>query len=368
MKSMDLSSFFQTYYAGPLAIIQRFLKERDAISICLRCDDPSLARHFFSHVLSIQENLCFHKIQTSNDFFAIQTEGTIKIDDIRQAISFSHLTVSELTKKYLWIDRMERIQPQAENAMLKLLEEPPTNTMIIVCCQSFHALLPTVQSRLFRLDLPIISPSEDSFAPGTMTRWIIDRGGVQLGTVLNAEGFRLEEYLETLQSSPIEDIWNGYRQLCGGEAPQDDKGERLETYTRKFLFSYRLSWELFWDALRRRRKREWLERFETMDREVRGRRSGFFTLWFHSVFDWIQEMVSACIRLDYSDHWYRVGCSQWINQWSQFDGSVHLDRSRSLVTWIARVQNMKSLTVHPQLTFILLWDQLEQLNKRRNSR
>ncbi len=365
---MDLTPFFQTYYAGPLAIIQRFLKERDAISICLRCDDPSLARHFFSHVLSIQENRSFQKIQSSNDFFAIQTESAIKIDDIRQAISFSHLAVSELTKKYLWIDRLERIQPQAENAMLKLLEEPPSNTMIIVYCHSFHALLPTVQSRLFRLDLPIVSPSEDPFAYGTMARWVIDRRGFQLGPALNAEGFRLDEYLETLQSSPIEDVWNGYRQLCGGEAPHDDTSECLEAHTQKFLFSFRLSWELFWDAFHRQKKREWLDRFETMDREVRGRRSVFFALWFHSIFDWIQEMVFACIRLDYSDHWYQVGCSQWISQWSKFEGSVCLDRSRSLVTWIARVQNMTNLTVHPQLTFILLWDQLEQLHKRRNNR
>jgi DNA polymerase-3 subunit delta' len=42
----------------------------------------------------------------------------------------------------------DRIPPEAQNAMLKLLEEPPPRTVFVLVAESPHALLPTVVSRL----------------------------------------------------------------------------------------------------------------------------------------------------------------------------------------------------------------------------
>ncbi|MCS7173439.1 MAG: DNA polymerase III subunit delta' [Armatimonadetes bacterium] len=41
----------------------------------------------------------------------------------------------------------ERLLPEAQNALLKLLEEPPPRTVILLVAESPHALLPTVVSR-----------------------------------------------------------------------------------------------------------------------------------------------------------------------------------------------------------------------------
>lgn len=42
----------------------------------------------------------------------------------------------------------DRIPPEAQNALLKLLEEPPPRTVIVLVAESPHALLPTVTSRV----------------------------------------------------------------------------------------------------------------------------------------------------------------------------------------------------------------------------
>ncbi|NPA52985.1 MAG: AAA family ATPase [Aquificae bacterium] len=74
-----------------------------------------------------------------------QDNKTIKIDQIREAIKFLRLTSEK--GKVLIIDEAEKMNVEASNALLKTLEEPPQNSMLILITSNHNKLLPTIVSR-----------------------------------------------------------------------------------------------------------------------------------------------------------------------------------------------------------------------------
>ncbi len=77
----------------------------------------------------------------------------IRIEQIREIESFLNLTPYEGTCKVIIVDGAELMNTAAANALLKTLEEPPTNTMLLLLTANEDALLPTIRSRCSTLYL-----------------------------------------------------------------------------------------------------------------------------------------------------------------------------------------------------------------------
>lgn len=77
-----------------------------------------------------------------------QTDGTI--DEIRELQKFLHLSVPGKGKirRAVIIEHAEFLGHEAQNALLKTLEEPPKDTIIICTITNRQRLLPTVWSRV----------------------------------------------------------------------------------------------------------------------------------------------------------------------------------------------------------------------------
>ncbi|MDX2017779.1 MAG: DNA polymerase III subunit [Planctomycetota bacterium] len=71
--------------------------------------------------------------------------------------------------KVFVIDEAELMNPAAQNALLKTLEEPAERTVIILCTSQESALLATIRSRSQRV--PFVPLSDDA-----MTQWMDDEG------------------------------------------------------------------------------------------------------------------------------------------------------------------------------------------------
>lgn len=87
---------------------------------------------------------------THPDWLLLQPEGasqTIKIDAIRAAVEF--VQTSPLISRYkcVLIQSATTLNHFAMNALLKILEEPPANTIFILLCDDFIDLPATVTSR-----------------------------------------------------------------------------------------------------------------------------------------------------------------------------------------------------------------------------
>lgn len=81
----------------------------------------------------------------------------IKVDEIRDLGSFLSLTPSESSWRVALIDAADYLNPQAANALLKLLEEPPQKTLLILIHHGTTPLLPTIRSRCRLLRLGKVS-------------------------------------------------------------------------------------------------------------------------------------------------------------------------------------------------------------------
>ncbi|WP_457624272.1 DNA polymerase III subunit delta' [Persephonella sp.] len=77
------------------------------------------------------------------DIMVVSPEREIKIDQIRQVINFLKLK----KKKAVIIEKAEKMNVEASNALLKTLEEPPENSLLILTTSNQNRLLPTIVSR-----------------------------------------------------------------------------------------------------------------------------------------------------------------------------------------------------------------------------
>ncbi|MEJ5338657.1 MAG: DNA polymerase III subunit [Aquificaceae bacterium] len=95
------------------------------------------------------------------DFVYLKPEkAEIKIDQIRGVKDFVYLKPALSKRKVVFVEPAESMNPQAQNALLKVLEEPPEDTHFLLVTSRLQKLLPTVRSRSFLLEVPPLSEEE----------------------------------------------------------------------------------------------------------------------------------------------------------------------------------------------------------------
>lgn len=77
----------------------------------------------------------------------ITSKKSVGADDIRSIISDVYTKPFKAAKKVYIIEDGDALTPQAQNAMLKILEEPPEYAIFIICVTNAELILPTVRSR-----------------------------------------------------------------------------------------------------------------------------------------------------------------------------------------------------------------------------
>ena len=75
----------------------------------------------------------------------------ISIDDIRNLQSYCSLSIADGGRRVIIIDTADDLNTNSCNALLKLLEEPPKNTLFLLISHQPNLLLSTLQSRCQKL-------------------------------------------------------------------------------------------------------------------------------------------------------------------------------------------------------------------------
>lgn len=130
-----------------------FLCEKKEGLGCGQCHDCKLVNNTVSNVYE-KTNLTPHP----NIKFIPYEGREIKIDSVRDAISF--LTLKSDKGKVLIIEKAENMNTESSNALLKTLEEPPLNTLIILTTSNQNQILPTIISRLKKIRFKKLSDEE----------------------------------------------------------------------------------------------------------------------------------------------------------------------------------------------------------------
>jgi DNA polymerase-3 subunit delta' len=114
----------------------------DACGACVSC--KRIARRVHADILMIEPG----------------DTGAIKIDQVREAIERSAYKPFEGRRRVVILNDAEALNAEAQNALLKTLEEPPAASTFIIVTSRPDMLLPTVLSRCQRLRFGRLSPGE----------------------------------------------------------------------------------------------------------------------------------------------------------------------------------------------------------------
>ena len=79
----------------------------------------------------------------------------IVVEQIRAVTGSAAVAPNEAGRKVYLIRQADRMNTAAQNALLKVLEDPPGHACFILCAAAADALLPTVRSRCLRRDVSL---------------------------------------------------------------------------------------------------------------------------------------------------------------------------------------------------------------------
>jgi DNA polymerase-3 subunit delta' len=102
----------------------------DSCGVCPSCRKIAAGNHPDIHLLS-----------------PLPDKRDISVDQLREMQHTLSLRPYEAPRKACIIDPAERMNPSSANSLLKTLEEPPGNALIILLTENAGMLLPTVRSR-----------------------------------------------------------------------------------------------------------------------------------------------------------------------------------------------------------------------------
>jgi DNA polymerase-3 subunit delta' len=166
----------------------------------------------------------------------------ISVDQIREIGAFMHLTAAEGGWRVVIIDALDELNPNAANALLKVLEEPPANALLLLVAHAPGAALPTIRSRCRLLRLapledgvldqllarlrPTLDPAERAslvrLADGSAGRALdlIARGGLEvyrdmLGLFRRPDPDALHRLGDKLARAGAQDAYAGFTDLYG---------------------------------------------------------------------------------------------------------------------------------------------------------
>jgi DNA polymerase-3 subunit delta' len=115
---------------------------KDACGVCASC--RRIARGVHADVLVIEPG----------------DTGVIKVDQVREAIERTAYRPFEGRRRIVIVDEADAVLGEAQNALLKTLEEPPPASTFVLVTWRPDVLLPTVRSRCQRLRFGRLAPTE----------------------------------------------------------------------------------------------------------------------------------------------------------------------------------------------------------------
>lgn len=138
----------------------------------------------------------------------------LPVELIRNARTDVFIRPNEGKRKILIIPRAQDMNPAGQNALLKLLEEPPSYAMFLLLADTAEKLLPTIRSRAVELRL---SPLPDGLLRAELSRRCPDRDAGRLSAAISASGGFLGRACALLEADPLPQTPLFAKALAGGD-------------------------------------------------------------------------------------------------------------------------------------------------------
>lgn len=125
----------------------------EAFAMALQCEkqgiDGCMECHSCKQAMS--------KNQPDIIYVSHEKPNTISVDDIRRQVK-DDVEIKPYSSPYkiYIIDEAEKMNTQAQNALLKTIEEPPAYVIILLLTTNADAFLPTIRSRCITLNIKVV--------------------------------------------------------------------------------------------------------------------------------------------------------------------------------------------------------------------
>ncbi len=187
----------------------------------------------------------------------------ITIDVVRAGIHFLSLKGAAISYRIAVVYLADDMNEEAQNALLKMLEEPYPRSVLLLLCQNTGKILPTIRSRCRQIVLRPLGAAElksalrKKYPHEKDIDWIADLSGGSLGMARDIiENNGLELYQKAVSFCvPIADMQIEALQLFAEEATEDP---RKWTLIQKFV--------LDWCRQQAAHDEKWLDIFKSVQR------------------------------------------------------------------------------------------------------
>jgi DNA polymerase-3 subunit delta' len=109
----------------------------------------------------------------------------LSVDEIRRLADFFGMTSGAGGWRIAIVDTADDMNDNAANALLKMLEEPPGNAMLLLLSNTPGRLLPTIRSRCQRLEL---RPLDDAALEKMLARELPEMGAAERASLVRVSG------------------------------------------------------------------------------------------------------------------------------------------------------------------------------------
>ena len=168
----------------------------------------------YSTAVSFIRSVCKIKGSNTQNFFEINSEeNPVLVDDIRLLINQINLTnANENQNCFIIIDNANSLNFNSYNAMLKTIEDPPSNTIIILISHDIKRIPKTISSRCIKLDFkPLNKKNMFEFCKyynidckhfDLEKKYFLTNGSIQrLFFLISEEGKIIQEYFDKLEKN-----------------------------------------------------------------------------------------------------------------------------------------------------------------------
>jgi len=182
---------------GIQTLAEHFLRYR----LCSQQLDQACGQCKSCHLLNAATHPDIQRIDPSG------TSDIIKVEQVRAAVNFLSQTPQIAKWKLVCVSAAHRMNVNAANALLKVLEEPPGNSLLILVSDRPQLLIPTVRSRCRKLE--IARPSESETKTFCLEKGVSHEQFAELRPVLGLQPIKISNWIREEQYTQWKLLLNG---------------------------------------------------------------------------------------------------------------------------------------------------------------
>ncbi|MDB1135080.1 AAA family ATPase [Candidatus Anaplasma sp. TIGMIC] len=145
---------------------KKALRENPGVSTWLLCGKRGIGKASLSHAFARHVTHA-SDLEAHPDVIIIDNDSApIGIDKVRRMKNFLHMSTVSADRKVAILDSVDGLSDNTMNSMLKVLEEPPKNSLILLISHNVHNVPIVIRSRCVVLNFHELSDDETQHIVG----------------------------------------------------------------------------------------------------------------------------------------------------------------------------------------------------------